>query len=705
MNPQPRYHSIIIGVDHLDHPGPFALLEGCVNDALAFHDQLRKLVPIAEEHSQLLLAPRAGRSGPPLPARFQDARVDTIRAAFRRTAEQVQPGDHVIVFYAAHGAALRHGESTRYALVPQDLRVDFDDPAALRTALTTAELNALLRRLTRQATASVFADTCHSAFSTRGRARGRSVALTALTPEQWRRLAALLETQGVEAQDDGEPGADLAGDRWAFFAACQRHETSFETSVTLASGSQVQHGLFSRTLVDALSQYPAEAARRLRWRDLVPAVRHQVERAARKLHSAPAQSPRLDGDWDGVVLSGAVAPAEPGYEVTPGEEGLLAIGAGSLENLTKDARVVLFPAGEPPRPGSAVEALITQADFTSSTAFVQAPGLVPGTRYRAQLLAQSSTSPKLRVALPPAFASAVAKTPGAAQRLTLVEPAGEARFAVVAYEGGYAITEAGAALTPDQIIAVVPPPEVPQAGLALGSGLLHLAEYERRLGQTSSGGALSRCFSGIELLIGDKAAANQAVRTQRLEPGHGLRSVSPRTSAGALYDGERMTMRLRIAECAVPGWYLDAAVLIYSSDGNILRWWPYCAGDKETLGVSADGRAGNAFFLRRPDRPLEEAFTLDLRGESRLAPRPTLPAQTRSRYVVQLVAALLPDGARPIDVKQLALEQTVQEVIDQSWNSTRGGVARADDELQPCLLVCNIPVDRLLGAPPTKTWA
>lgn len=86
MQPPRRYHSIIIGIDDLDHPGWFSPLSGCVNDALAFHAFVHAHLPIDDAHSQLLLAPRAGRSGP-LPGGAQDARADTIRAAIHRTAE------------------------------------------------------------------------------------------------------------------------------------------------------------------------------------------------------------------------------------------------------------------------------------------------------------------------------------------------------------------------------------------------------------------------------------------------------------------------------------------------------------------------------------------------------------------------------------------------------------------------------------------
>ncbi len=344
-SPTAAFYGIVIGIDKFD-TSRFNLA-GCVNDAVAIYDLLTTNVGVLPANIQLLLAPLLPVTGLPEGVTFEDAKAATIQRAFDDIVARVQQGNHVVVYYATHGARFENpnGEWS-YVMVPQDFPGDFVNAPDWRAMIPAAQLNHYLRALTAKASVSVIADTCHSQGSLRSLGdseRGaRGIALAVATPAQWAQFTAahawadLVTTKASAGGSGLRAGPDDKD--WVLFAACRAHETAKPFPVASRPGTitpgVTAHGLFTAMLLKEIGAVPGQSVAGLRWMDLQNAVQSAV---ATTPGLGSSQTPTLEGRAESTPFGGRWTPFAPGYAVTSDAGGVLRVKAGLIHGLDEGA--------------------------------------------------------------------------------------------------------------------------------------------------------------------------------------------------------------------------------------------------------------------------------------------------------------------------------------------------------------------------------
>jgi hypothetical protein len=645
-----RIRGVVIGVDHYRYFGPQGQLAGCVNDAVDVHHFLVDHVGVPATRLELLLAPAPERGAL---AATGPATAAGIRAAFGRLLD-ADDADEVIVFYAGHGIRIARATTGEYVygLAPGDASAGADGFANL---VLGRELNQLVQRLVaRGVTPTVIADTCHAGGSLRAAGAGRQRRLVPADGREWSASEDTWRALGGAAAQAGRRASgwldEVASNDWVMLAACRDTETAGEydrETLTASGPSTVPHGQLTGVLLSELERVPAGAVGGLRWIDLYPGVRRAIARLS-------AQTPTLEGRPERPVFGGAWVPFQPGFVVEPtGRPSVIDVAAGQLHGLEPGAEIAIFAPGTADLDAAApvASARIEHATSAASTAHVTAGGPIapasralltrPGPR---PPVTRVAIAPDVRAALGAATVEAIRAAASAAGSVALID-AGPADVALRPVAERWAMVPfAAAEPTRDDVIAVLPDVAASTAatqdaaGRAIAAGLVHWAAYLRIRDRTNLDPTL-RGLVDVHLRVG----APSAEGSPRQQP----------DATGTYEVREHEPLWIEIATRRVLSSRVFVAVVLCSDDGNTMVLWPPPGGD------SALGAHG----ATEHDLPAGQTVYI---GRNRYSPAtPTVrPDQQRSRYTFKVIACTV--RGRAPDLSSLALERTVQQVIDAS---------------------------------------
>lgn len=407
MNEQ--FHALLIGIDAY----PVKPLRGCVNDIDAVQRLLLHRLQVAPDQIWRLASPHPGAEhDASVPE--QAATLANIRAAFAELAsERVSPGDRVLIYFAGHGAyAEVIGSDGRTARRESLVPVDVFEPSGPNLVFAH-ELNDVLRRITsRTRSVAVVLDCSQTEGATRYSERAgrisRSLGVSA--------PAGLLLDPAPTAS--AESGLVAVGIDCQVVAACLSHEMALEDD---AGG--VPHGVFTRSLVEALSRVSDAELATIAWNRIWPAVRSEMSR-----HS-PWQTPWIGGSRGRAVFAGPPVDGDAGYSIRRVGGGY-EIDASTLDGVTPGSLVAVYgpePRWFPPIDSQAdriarvglVE--VTTAERSGARARVSGPPFDVPLGARARLV-RAGRWARLRCAVSPLDAAALASI-GGSPLLEVVEPA------------------------------------------------------------------------------------------------------------------------------------------------------------------------------------------------------------------------------------------------------------------------------------------
>jgi hypothetical protein len=276
-----------------------------------------------------------------LTSRSQTTR-DAILGALETLIKETRKGDIVYIHYSGHGAPVidRDGDEIDgldESIVPSDYASRKDGSRNV----TDDVIGEALARLKAKEPASITLtfDSCFSGTQTRG---GRMVV----------RGGNFLDTMPASrGQSDpdvtGLGGRDAFADGYVVISAARHDQLATETSDE--SGSSM--GLLTYALIHEMR----DAGPRTTYRDL-------FDRLLDKMTTKnPGQVPQIEGDIDGILMSGAAAPSQPYFD-TRIEDGKMILQAGSLHGITAGSEFALYPGGTRTFAGAAP---LTRANVTS----------------------------------------------------------------------------------------------------------------------------------------------------------------------------------------------------------------------------------------------------------------------------------------------------------------------------------------------------
>lgn len=646
--------ALFIGVNA--YPLTHTPLRGCVADAISIRRLLIDRRVVDPGDARFLLAPEAPIAGDPEAAGAPEASWVNIVAALSDLTTAARPGDHVIVYFAGHGVRItnrRTGERV-YGFAPTDTMPL--GGGAYGNLVLAPQLNAALRAArARGASVSVIADTCSSGGATRALATPRQLPEAVIDDEVW---AAITAAQPApRAVTRGGLDAPAGDEEWVVFSACRAEELANE------SPDPPMHGVFTAALLGVLSRADPATVREARWEDLIEPVKAEVAAAVRD-KGWSAQTPTLEGQAWTAALAPAPVKREAGFAITVLRDGTIEVEGGTMAGLDVGAEIIIEPI-EAVRGGDMkVRAVIERAEPARSIARLIDPGADVYPRSRARPARPSATGGRLGVrftGVPAAVAGAVLDAEGASGVLAIDPPDGRVEIDVrpwpapiprwterdracawAGLRGGWAIvpSSAGDDLTPDDVIAYLPPLDAPgvagdasRLGRALGAALLHWASYARLLRRGNDDPALA----GI-VTLSLRAGATKEAALPRVPDASGVYLVD---------DGEPLWIAAAVRRSPEIRLFLGAA--LFSDDGNVGVLWPKDGADPalndETLYIG-NGRFAPLLPFVRPD-------------------------QRQSRYTFKVIAYTGAAGGPP-RLSGLAREETVQEVLETAF--TRGGI-------------------------------
>ncbi len=656
--------ALLIGIDGYQ---AVRQLRGCVNDILAVREFLVNKADFPAANVRLLLAPPAGTALPASLGTVEPPTKANIRRYFQELAGASKPDDQVVVYYSGHGTRLANPQNAKEqigAIVPMDAQLNGTNFYINR------ELNESIGRVvnTGAVVTAVF-DACHSGGIARGdlgddiEGEGPAVReiTVELTPEAWATIQTENKLTAADLSGDDD-SRDLSGSGWVpsmtqaqdlvILSGCRDVQTSQEYT---PPGAALRQGALTYFLLDSLRSVAPDKASGLRWGDIYPKIRSNVNAAF------PIQTPTLEGRLERPVFGGAWQPYDPGFTVTPAADGTLSLDGGAIQGLDTGAQVALYPPGTADfRAADGAgkklgDATVTSATAVTSTATVAGGGQAIPAGARARLITPSVSQRRLGVkltGLPADVTAALQADADAGKFLTLNPPTpdvevrawqqdGQAEWAIVPFS----LTET--AVDPNTLIAHVSVAEAGDAGrlgAALAAGLVQWAKYWSVLTRRNEDTTLQGALQVVVLAGRDDAAMTANPNNPQV-----ARPVAP-NAAGQyeISEAESLLFKVQITG----GRNLFVGVLLCSDEGNIFPLWPpptadnvLAAGNETIVGLNGP----NAFGL----------------------PVGTDPPQTTSLYTVKVFAA---DDQHAIDIQSLALEQTVQAVINDVLSGKGGPI-------------------------------
>lgn len=271
-----------------------------------------------------------------------------ITDAFRRLADEVGPGDQVIIVLAGHGSQQPAGPGSEdeepdgldEIFLPADVRSWNGEKRSVENAITDDEIKAWLSAI-RSKNASVWfiADSCHSGTLTRGapleQERQRRLPSEVLIPTKVLAKARAGKVRSTSTPDASILGlAESAGNLVAMYAA-QSHELTPELPLPQHTGEP--HGLFSYVLAEVLSGSSSVPT----YRELAEGVARQY-RVMGRFHPTPI----LEGSGlDREVLGVEEWPARPRILLRDRDRasGLYHLKAGDLHGLRPGSVLSVYP--------------------------------------------------------------------------------------------------------------------------------------------------------------------------------------------------------------------------------------------------------------------------------------------------------------------------------------------------------------------------
>ena len=324
MNPPPRHHVLLVGIDAYERVDP---LHGCVNDVDAMEAVFLDRLSVPAEAITKLVAPHPRSSRR---SRVPEERptAERLRAALEALAgDRVGEGDRVFIHYSGHGTQVspRGTRTTREALVPVDAQ-------AGGSLLFDHEINDVLRRIAaRTADLTIVLDCCCSAGATRAAFRPRDSAVRFCSVDDSDMLAPValrggdtLDAGLLSSFDPSDPG-------FLVVASAQSNESAHEGR----DAAGIRHGAFTAALLDLLAREPDERMKTLRWADVWQALRVRVT------SSFPGQHPCLLGRNERRLFGGPFRRQDPGYPISE-VDGQYRIHAGSMVGLGPGATVAIY---------------------------------------------------------------------------------------------------------------------------------------------------------------------------------------------------------------------------------------------------------------------------------------------------------------------------------------------------------------------------
>ncbi|KAF9068252.1 hypothetical protein BDP27DRAFT_1161311, partial [Rhodocollybia butyracea] len=105
-----RFHAVIVGINRYNDPGTTPL-QGCVNDALLFHDYLIHDLCVPANQITLLLSPTGDER---IPFSYATPTRENILNAICDLHDNpnIKPDDSIIIFYAGHGQSYPAAETS-----------------------------------------------------------------------------------------------------------------------------------------------------------------------------------------------------------------------------------------------------------------------------------------------------------------------------------------------------------------------------------------------------------------------------------------------------------------------------------------------------------------------------------------------------------------------------------------------------------------
>lgn len=682
---------MVIGIDGYPNLPARSQLSGCVNDADAIREFLLDRLKVPAGAVQFLTSPRDLTA----PETFPAATAANIRSAFASLTAPgaLAPGDHVVLYYAGHGARLTRAAADGskegyYGLVARDVT-----PGAgggWSNMILGSEIYAFLRAVEAQgATATVIADTCHSGASTRDldegvAVRDRALPIAPLSDAQWRDLLqahpALSTAAARGADERTTPLGAYPGGDFVMLTGCLDAETSKE-----ADG----HGLLTGSLLAELRAIPAERVAALRWIDFSDRLRTTVARRAMTLAGSSPQTPVLEGRPEKPVFGGAWHPFDPGFTVRRRDDGTLTLDGGEAHGLEAGATVAIYPPGTADfanPPGAGIPAVVASATAMSSVVRPQDPSAIvaDGSRARVTRPGPHATPIAVRIVdgdrpMPDAMREAMRREAAASAAFTLVDAATPAHAELRRWSGevpkdvwpnapawagardgwillrkdrfGAATVESADAIFPTDIVAYLPDSGAPieaidaarrdaVLGEALARGLSAYGRYVRARDRRSPDATLAGMLD-VRLRAGEGPAPRDHAAIEALPP------LVPTAGTYTIVEPPHwLWIEMRVI--GRTSLRLGVGLVAFSDDGNILPLWP--PGEPPTLATGSVVHVGfnqqePLMLSRRADQPVSR-WTLKVLAWTSLPGDPPLNLAGMAQASVQEEFAAVLDAAR-----------------------------------------------------------
>jgi hypothetical protein len=337
-NPGGTRRALLIGVQEYHH---ISKLGGCVNDAQLMESVLRNSFDFT--HCTRLENDQATRAA--------------ILAAFDALAQETQPGDVVVFYFAGHGSqrADREGDEPSgfdSTLMPVDTWGTFGTPEQ-NLDITDDEIFLWLEQLIAKTSAiTVIVDACHSGTITRDAefdvpgfaVRGLPpdtrppTVPSPIPPELWPRFGGGAGTRSAEAGRSRETAAGWLPlhEQYVLISGCRDEELSGEFLWPLEDGSTARHGALTYFLARALQRATAGTTYRSVFEDVAAKVT-QVRQGK--------QHPQMEGKGDRVLFGLEELPPMRYVRLAGVDDAGTAVtlAAGAALGVTVGTAVALYP--------------------------------------------------------------------------------------------------------------------------------------------------------------------------------------------------------------------------------------------------------------------------------------------------------------------------------------------------------------------------
>jgi hypothetical protein len=521
--------------------------------------------------------------------------------------------------------------------------------------LFDVEVNALINAIAARTTdLTVVLDCCHSAGATRGRLNGNQAkgAVRLLNsdhkiPSAPPNLALLgLDISALQNRAVTLHMLQLRDPDYVVVVACQSDETAGEGPYPSDAPS---HGVFTNSLLGALSGKDASQRSQLRWADIWGDLLVRAAECNGQLDQPP-QHPWIIGRAERRIFGGAWERMDAGYRVTKRSDGNFDINSGTYMGVTKDAEIAVYGSTPPFYPviGSPEDhpfgrlKVIEAGPSCAIGISLGAPfALLDGARGR---LVKPGESERLRVILKPEDATLNALL----QKSPLLEivSAGtlEAEVQVTSQSGGKWII--GNEIEP--LLATVPEAE----HQALRAGLESYYRYNLvlRMARNSSDPDIRNSLS-IRLLDCNDQTALSAMSPQTLADPNLPEAPRDQDRIYALKSGFKFCVKVTNSSR-----YPLSVALLNCSAGGLVEY----LGDA----LLREG-AAQVMWL---DNKLGTPFEAEPDNLTALDHGISLPDYTTDRLIVL-------GTTRPgVDLNYLSVDQEVQKVVNDNLSRIGGGL-------------------------------